>query len=159
MDAFKAWWNEASVRDQLALVVLGAAFVIFVLFYLVLDPISSMRADQEQRVASQRAAYARVEGLATRWKQHQSSSSKQGQNFGIEKVVESSFSKHGLRVSGFDASGRSGIRVRFEMISYEKLVTWVHDLEVVQGLRMKDVSVAGTPSPGMVSASILIQKN
>lgn len=159
MDAFKAWWNEASSRDQLALVVMGLAFLLFALFYFVLDPVSNMRAKQEQRVASQRAAYVRVESLASQWKQSQSNSGKQNQSFGVEKVVEASFSKHGLRVSGFDASGRSGIRVRFETVSYEKLMAWMHDLEVVQGLRMKDVSVAGTPSPGMVSASILIQKN
>jgi len=91
MEAFKSWWAQASSRDQLSVVILAVCAVFFILFQFIYNPISSMRSEQEQRVASQRDAYDRVKAN--------------------------------------------------------------------QGLKMKDVSVAGTPSPGVVSASILIQKN
>lgn len=159
MEQFKAWWNEASSRDQLSLVALAIAVLLYVLFYFILTPVSEMRAAQEQRVASQLAAYDRVKNLASQWKQAQSAGENSGRSATIEQQVERSFSQHGLRVSGFDASGRSGIRVRFDSVSYEKFVAWLHDLEVVQGLKMKDVSVAATPTPGSISASILVQKN
>lgn len=160
MEAFKTWWYDASPRDQLSLVVLGVAAAIFVLFQFIFVPVLEMRESQEQRVASQQAAYDRVKALANEWTASQKSSNNSGrQAASVEKKVESSFAAHGLRVSGFDASGRSGIRVRFESVNYEKFITWLHDLEINQGLKMKDVSVAGTPSPGLISASILIQKN
>lgn len=160
MEAFKSWWAQASSRDQLSVVILAVCAVFFILFQFIYNPISSMRSEQEQRVASQRDAYDRVKALADEWTSYEQGA-KQGASraSGIEKTVEASFAKHGLRVSGFDASGRSGIRVRFESVSYESFIAWLHDLEINQGLKMKDVSVAGTPSPGVVSASILIQKN
>lgn len=160
MESLKAWWSQASSRDQLSVVVLAACAALFILFQFIYNPVSGMRSEQEQRVASQRDAYDRVKALADEWAAYQQDAT-QGANraSGIEKVVEASFAKHGLRVSGFDASGRSGIRVRFDSVSYEKFIAWLHDLEINQGLKMKDVSVAGTPSPGVVSASILIHKS
>lgn len=158
MEQFKAWWNEASMRDQLALVALGVCFIFFSLFQFVYEPVAKMRAAQENRVQSQNAAYGRVSELANQWKAHLNGGGKGEQSAGAERIVQSSFVKHDLRVSGFDASGRSGIRVRFESIKYEKLLGWLHDMEDGQGLILKDVSVAGTSTSGIVSASVLIGK-
>ena len=158
MDQFKAWWNEASSRDQLSLVVLGVAVVLYTMYSFVLSPIVEMRDAQVQRVQSQTAAYERVKNLAAQWKQIKADGNNSNRSASIEKTVESSFAQHGLRVSGFDASGRSGIRVRFDSVSYEEFIGWAHDLELSHGLKMKEVSIAGTPTPGVISASILIQK-
>lgn len=159
MDQIKTWWNEASPRDQLSVVVLGVAVILYVGYSFILTPVMTMRDNQEQRVESQLAAYERVKNLAAQWKLHQTAGKNTNRAATIEKAVEASFATHGLRVSGFDASGRSGIRVRFDNVAYETFIAWAHDLEISQGLKMKDVSIAGTSSPGMVSASILIQKN
>jgi len=118
-----------------------------------------MRLKQEQRVEAQQAAYERVKNLAGRWKNRNSGGASSQASAGIEAAIESSFAQHGIRVSGFDASGRSGIRVRFDSVKYENLLAWLYDVELTQGMHFKDVSVAGSADPGFVAASILIQKN
>jgi general secretion pathway protein M len=159
MDALKAWWQQASSRDQLSLLVLGVCFFLFVLVQFVLFPVIDMKDKQEVRVNAQKAAYERVKNLAARWKNRNADDGFAAEAAGIERRIEASFSQHGLRVSGFDASGRSGIRVRFDAVNYENLVGWLYDIEITQSIRLKDVSVAGSSDPGLVSASVLIQKN
>ncbi len=159
MDAVKAWWNEASVRDQLALLILGGCVALYALFNFVLSPVVEMKETQLDRVAAQQAAFERVKNLAAKVKAQSGNQDFAVANASIERTVERSFSQHGLRVSGFDASGRAGIRVRFDKVQYEKLLAWLFDMEMTQGLRMKDISIAGTTDPGLVSASILIEKN
>jgi general secretion pathway protein M len=157
MDAFKDWWAQASSRDQLALVCLTVALVIYILVMGILKPVAAMSETQNMRNTSQYATFERVRELAAQWTNRDSSSTKNSSG-NVERVVESSFSQHGLRVSGMDASGRSGIRVRFDGINYDKFVAWAYDLEVTQGLRLKDVNVSSSSDPGQISASVLIQK-
>ncbi len=159
MENMKLWWAQANSRDQLSLLVLAICFAVFVLFQFVLFPVVEMKTKQETRVAAQEAAYERVKNLAARWKNRDGNNDFSATSAGVERSIEASFAQHGIRVSGFDASGRNGIRVRFDGVSYEKLVGWLYDIEITQSIRLKDVSVAGSSDPGLVSANILIHKN
>lgn len=158
MDAIKAWWEEAPARDQMAVLILGLALAVFIVFDFIVSPVSEMRAKQERRVVAQQAALERVKDLAAQLKARASGPGAGAANASIEKKVERSFGQHSLRVTGFDASGRSGIRVRFDSVKYEKLLAWLHDMEISQGMRMKDISIASSTAPGLVSASVLIAK-
>lgn len=159
MEALKTWWADASPRDQMSVLVLGVFLLIYIAFNYVLMPVVEMKDKQVNRVEAQSAAYERVKNLAAQVKSKNEGNASGPSKSSIEKIVERSFSQHGLRVTGFDASGRSGIRVRFEQAEYSKLLAWMHDMEIAQGLRFKDVSVANSNNPGKVTASILIQKN
>ncbi len=159
MESIKNWWAEASSRDQLAIVILGIAIAIYTLYVGVLSSFTDMRVEQERRVEAQKNAYERVKNLAAELDSIQNGNDFNDGGSSVEKNVQSSIAQNGLRVSGFDASGRSGIRVRFETVDYEKLLAWLYDLEISQGLRLKDVTIAGLSDPGLVSASVLIQKN
>ena len=159
MEALKDWWMEASPKDQLALIILTVCIFIYALFNLVLFPTAEMADEQQRRVTAQKQAFDRVRNLTAELNAVQNPSDFSAAEKTVEQIVQSSFSQHGLRVSGFDASGRSGVRVRFESVSYEKLLVWFHDLELSQGLRFKDISVASSSDAGLVSASVLIQKN
>lgn len=160
MDKLNEAWNNLNSRDQLALGILGICFGLFVVFRFVLFPVIDLKDKQKNRVEGQKAAYERVKNLAAQLKsQSASEDGFESEGVNVERSVESSFAQHGLRVSGFDASGRSGIRVRFDDVPYENLLAWLHDLEITQGLHFKTVSIAGSVTPGQVSASILIDKN
>ena len=159
MDQLKNWWQEASSRDQMAVLALALVLAVYVLFSYVLFPVQAMADKEIARVTSQQAVYERVKILAAQWQGRQTSGDVEDANVGVEQAVQSSFSKHDLRPSGFDASGRSGIRVRFDSAEYVKLLAWMHDLETQQNLRMKDINIAASSDIGRVSASILIQKN
>jgi general secretion pathway protein M len=160
MDNLKEAWNNLSGRDQLALSVLGICFALFMAFRFILFPVIELKDKQKNRLHGQQAAYERVKNLAAQLKNRDASEDGfAAEGASAERSVESSFAQHGLRVSGFDASGRSGIRVRFDDVPYENLLSWLHNLEIVQGLHFKTVSVASSTTPGVVSASILIDKN
>jgi len=159
MDGLKSWWADASARDQIALLLLTVFVFIFIVFQFIYFPVSDLRSTQERSVEAQRQAYERVKRLSDEWIAHEANKANTGrQSAGIEKTIQASFGKHELRVSDFDASGRGGIRIRFESVKFEKFVAWLNDIEVQQGFKMRDISVAGSSKPGLISASILIQK-
>ncbi|WP_370980680.1 type II secretion system protein GspM [Agaribacterium sp. ZY112] len=159
MDGLKQWWQEASTRDQLAVLALAFCALLYALFNYVLAPVQDMADHQELRVEAQQAALGRVSALAAQWKSRKTSSDFANVSANVERSVQASFAKHGVRPSGFDASGRSGIRVRFDSVEYNKMLAWLYELEIDQGLKMKDINIASSSDVGRVSASVLIQKN
>ncbi|MFT7561164.1 MAG: general secretion pathway protein M [Flavobacteriales bacterium] len=158
MNALKDWWAQAPSRDQLALSALAGALLIYLLFTAVLNPVAGMAEEARAQNQARQAAYERVKDLAAQWINRDTDGSG-GAKSSVDRIVENSISQHQLRVSGLDASGRSGIRVRFdEGVSYEKFLRWMAELELTQGVRFKDVSVSRGSEEGLVSASVLIQK-
>lgn len=158
MNAFKEWWQQASSRDQLALVALAIAVAIYLLFMGVLRPVSDLAKEQEQRNVAQQQSFERVKNLAAQWKAHNASGGDDNRAQNAERMVETSIAQYGIHVSGFDASGRNTVRVRVDRVAYEDFVRWVYDLEVSRGLRIKDVSVAATQDSGVVSVSLTVEK-
>lgn len=159
LDPAKEWWNQASSRDQLMILVCGVIVGIWLVYMLVLSPVKNMAKEQLAQRESQKAALGRVKTLAAQVKASRSKSTNKRGGRSIENIVESSISKNKMRVSSFDASGKSGIRVRFEIVKFDNLLSWLNELEISQGLRIKDLSVASASEPGTVSANVLIQRN
>ena len=159
LDPVKDWWSQASSRDQLMILVCGGIIFVYLMYLLVLSPVKTMAEQQIMKKEAQKAALGRVKLLAAQVKASKSSGSSKRGGRTIESIVESSISQNSLRVSGFDASGKSGIRVRFELVKFDNLLSWLYELEVTQGLRIKDISIASGSEPGTVSANILIQRS
>lgn len=159
LDPVKDWWNQASTRDQLMILICGVVVVVYLMYLLILSPVKNMAEQQSVKKEAQKAALGRVKLLAAQVKASKKSDNGQRGGRSIESIVESSISQNSLRVSGFDASGKSGIRVRFELVKFDNLLGWLYELEVTQGLRIKDLSIASGSEPGTVSANILIQRS
>ena len=152
----KDWWGQASSRDQLSVIACGAVLAVYIVYIAILSPVQNMAEEQMKTTAAQKVALERVRKLAAQVKEmKRGKSGKKSRS--AEKIVESSIGTHGLRVSGFDASGKSGIRVRFDQVTFDKLLAWVNELEVNEGLSMKDISIASGKAQGVVSANLLIQ--
>lgn len=152
----KDWWDQASSRDQLSIIACGLVLTVYLLYIAILNPVQNMAEEQMKKTAAQKVALERVRKLAAQVKEMKRGNSNK-KSRSAEKIVESSISTHGLRVSGFDASGKSGIRVRFDQVTFDKLLAWINELEVNEGLSMKDISIASGKAQGVVSANLLIQ--
>lgn len=152
----KEWWDQASSRDQLMILACGIVLLVYIMYVAVLKPVQNMADRQVKTTAAQKVALERVRKLATQVKA-MNQGGNENDSRSAESLVESSISEHGLRVTGFDASGKSGIRVRFEKVAFDKLLAWINELEVNQGLSMKDISINSASEQGVVSANLLIQ--
>lgn len=157
LDSAKEWWDQASSRDQMSILICGVVIGAYLVYLLVLSPVKGLAQEQLMQKEAQKAALGRVKTLAAQVKASRAQKSGQKSGRSVESIVESSISKNNMRVSGFDASGKSGIRVRFEIVKFDNLLSWLNELEVSQGLRIKDLSVASASEPGTVSANVLIQ--
>ncbi len=159
MDKIKDWWDQASSRDQLYIVVCGLALVLYILFIGVYRPVKGMRDAQLEQNKSALASLERVKEMAAQVKEKDSSGDKNRQGPSLDRSVQVSLSKNGLRASSVDANGNNGLRIRVEDAPFDNMLAWLYDLEITQGLRMKDISVAAGSSVGTVSVNLRLLKD
>lgn len=159
MDAFKEWWSQATSRDQLALVVGGAFLVVYILLMGVLKPIHEMRVKEEKKNNSMQNSLENVRSLAAKVMALNSGGDlNAGKRSNMEGVVQRSASENSLQISSMSASGKDGLRLRFDEAPFEKVLKWLYDVETKHQFRIKDLSVAAGSGAGVVSVNLRIHQ-
>ncbi|MFL0811070.1 MAG: type II secretion system protein M [Agarilytica sp.] len=158
MDQFKEWWSQATSRDQLALVVGGGFLALYILFMGVLKPVYEMRVKEEKKNNSMQNSLENVRGLAAKVMGLNSAGSQSGERSNMEGVVQRSVSQNGLQVSSMSASGKDGLRLRFDEASFENILKWLYEIEVKHQFRIKDLSIAAGSGSGVVSVNLRIHQ-
>ncbi|MFL0803585.1 MAG: type II secretion system protein M [Agarilytica sp.] len=159
MDALKEWWSQASSRDQLALVIGGGFLSLYLLFMVVLSPVQNMREKEETKNNALRNSLENVRSLAAQVMAQKATGGKENSRGSIENIVQQSVAAKGLQVASMAASGKDGVRLRFDEANFEKVLQWLFEMEVTHNFRIKDLSVASASNPGMVTINLRIHKN
>ena len=157
MEALKDWWNNATSREQLYLLVGGICVAICLVYVILYKPITGMRDKQLRINNAQLASLERVRELAG---QVQALNNTSDANTGprIDQLVQRSLSANLLRAAALDASGRNGVRIRLENAPFDRVVAWLHELEITQGVQIKDLTVAAGKQQGQVTINMRVQK-
>ena len=158
MNGLKDWWNQNSVRDQLALVVLGFCFALFILYVGILKPFQNKRDTQLDVNESAMQALNRVHELASIYKNQGDSSGNQTSSRSIVEIVDTSLRANDLRLSSMRPSGSSDVQLRMDQVRFNDFLTWLAEMEVSEGIQVKDLTVATTDNPGVVSVNIRLHK-
>lgn len=159
MDAMKEWWSQASSRDQLALVFGGGFLVLYVLYMGVLKPVQNMRIKEETKNNALRNSLENVRSLAAQVVAQKQTSGESSRRGSIENIVQQTVSAKGLQVASMSASGKDGVRMRFDEANFAKVLQWLYEMEVTHSYRIKDLSVAAGANQGMVSVNLRLHKN
>ncbi len=158
MNAFKEWWDQNSSRDQLALLALGICFLLFILYMGILKPIQDKRVTQLRNNQSALSSLKNVRDMAALWTNRDANQNRGATGGSIVEIVDTSLRAHNLRLSGMQPSGLNDVRLRLDQARFDNLLTWLHEMEVNQGLQIKDLSVATAGEPGMVSVNMRLHR-
>lgn len=158
MDALKEWWGQASVRDQLSLLVGGGFVVLYILFMMVLKPVTEMRDKEEMKNRALVSNLEEVRILAAQVIAKSQGGSKKTSSRSLESIVQTSVATHSLQVASMNASGDNGVRLRFEEANFENVLKWLHEMEVSQSLRIKDISITPASNPGAVTVNMRLHQ-
>ena len=151
----KQWFQQFNQREQLYLLLCGAAVTLYLLLVGVWQPIANMRADmasQNERVAQ---SLAKVTAMAGELKQLRASGGKQG-DVNLNQVINNSTSKHSIAPTRIQPSSRGDTQVRFEDVELDNFLRWLHQLEYVDNLAIRELSINQGQRGGLVNASVRI---
>ena len=159
MNSLKQWWIQLSSRDQMAVFALSVVVFIYILYAAILKPVHGMKAKQQRSYHAAQQNLDKVRTLAAKWTNRDQGSVGGGGSASIVEIVDRSLRENGLRLSGMQPSGSGNVRLRLEQVKFDDLLPWLHEMEVVKGMQVKDLSVAMGSDPGIVSVNVRLQRN
>jgi type II secretory pathway component PulM len=151
----KEWFSALEQREQLSLVVLGIALVLYLVYAAAWAPLAERRqqlAMQNESVAQslQRVDAMVSEIMALRDGGIGVSTSQRN----LTALVNQSTSRHGLQVSRLQPNSRGDIQVRLENVVFDDLLGWLDEIENREGLLVNEVAITRSGATGRVNATV-----
>ena len=153
----REWFNAQTPRDQIALIALAAAVVIYSVVAFDLVPASEARS---QMVANNKAATAQLARVEAKVSQlvDLRANGESGQNQNLSSTLSAAAQNAGLIVKRLQPNSRGEVQVRFESVEFDALLQWLQTIEGNEGLRIIDASVSDAGRSGGVNATLRVRE-
>jgi general secretion pathway protein M len=152
----KEWFAQLNQREQVSLLVLALALVLYLLYLFVWSPLDTRR----EQLALQNTAIAesqvRVDAMVSQLLQLREAGAKTGTQRNLTSVINESTGRFQLPVMRLQPNSRGEIQVRVENASFDDVLKWLHEMEYGEGLLVREVSVTQANSAGRVNVTVRI---
>lgn len=149
MNEFKDWFLQKSPREQLMLGVMTILVTLTLIYVLVLLPLINQR---DKQLVNNRALIAQqmeVRRLAAEvLGQQQSGNTRQRS---LAQITNTTLRNQGLKMEDFQPTGNNNVRVRLARVEFNKVMSWLDELENKEGVQVKEVSVTADDIKGLLS--------
>lgn len=152
----KEWFAGLNQREQLSLVVLGFALLLFLLYQLAWAPLADGRAQLAQQNESVAQSLQRVDAMVSEIMALRAGGGSSAANRNLTALVNQSTGRHGLQVSRLQPNSRGDIQVRLENAAFDDLLAWLDEVENREGLLVTEVAITPTGTTGRVNATVRI---
>ncbi len=153
----KEWFARFDQREQLSLLALAVAIGLYLVYMLLWNPLAGRRDDLREQNTRVAESLQRVDAMVSElmYLRESGQGDKRPQR-NLTAVVNQSTARAGLQVSRLQPNSRGEIQVRLENASFDALLGWLHDVELGQGLLIREVSVTSASAPGRVNATVRV---
>jgi len=153
----RQWFESLSARDQIALMILGAAVGLWAFVFLIFIELDGRRerlVDGNQALAQKlHRVDLKVEQLAVL---------REGGGDGqvnLTRTLSQASETHGLTVKRLQPNSRGEVQLRFEGVAFDGLLQFLEQIEGSAGLVVKEASISSAGCSGGVNATLRIAGN
>ena len=153
----RQWFESLSARDQIALVILGAAVGLWAFVFLIFIELDGRR---ERLVNGNQALAQKLHRVDL--KVEQLAVLREGGGDGqvnLTRTLSQASETHGLTVKRLQPNGRGEVQLRFEGIAFDGLLQFLEQIEGSAGLVVKEASISSAGRSGGVNATLRIAGN
>lgn len=156
MNGLKDWWNQNTPRDQMALFFLGVAIAVYVLYAIVSASHGKyvQQLENNQRVMT---SLSQVRDLSAQLAARSGDGAASGGAGSIVETVNNSLRTHNLRLNSMQPQSNGAVRLRLEQAQYAGVIAWLHEMEIVQGLKIKESTITTGSEKGLVSITVTLR--
>ena len=153
----RQWFESLSARDQIALMILGAAVGLWAFVFLIFIALDGRR---ERLVNGNQALAQKLHRVDL--KVEQLAVLREGGGDGqvnLTRTLSQASETHGLTVKRLQPNSRGEVQLRFEGIAFDGLLQFLEQIEGSAGLVVKEASISSAGRSGGVNATLRIAGN
>ena len=157
----KAWFLSLTKRERYMVQAAGSVFVIFMVYLVLIEPISSTYEKNKKNVNTALESIDWMKSAVQEVKQLRGgkgvANRPQGRQF-LLSTIDRSARKSGLAsvMKRVQPEGESGVRVWFENAVFDELIKWLATVESEYGLLVNEINIEQTESTGLVNVRVFL---
>ena len=158
----REWFEQLAPRERMLVMIAGALLVVTLIVSLAIRPIINQSKRGHDLVEDKRELLAELREVAARLgpqsgsAQSNAPSSTQSLVLVIDQTTRSSGLAQYLKRNQPD--GASSIRLRFENVPFDTLITWLNDLQRQQGMSVTSANIDVASEPGRVNCNLTLDR-
>jgi len=150
----REWFHGLNQREQMSVMALGVAVVLYSLFQFVWTPLAAKRDSLAMQNTAVAESLVRVDAMVSELQALKSSGASVGTRRNLTSVINQSTGRLNLPVSRLQPNSRGEIQVRLENAGFDDLLKWLHEMEYREGLLVREVSITQGGATGRVNATV-----
>ncbi|MCO7225195.1 type II secretion system protein GspM [Pleionea sp. CnH1-48] len=151
MNALLEKYEQLSERDQLAAKIIAIAAVVGILIFGILMPINNAVNELESDVSDNRKAIVMLQEAAPQ----AGGNSRGKQSYrSLSDVVTRTSRSNGFSLSRIEEKKNGELQVWFDRIAFDKMISWLANLQNTYGISSSDVAISQTSEVGIVRANV-----
>ncbi len=147
------WFQKFTQREQVYLLSAAVAVFLYLLLMIIWRPLAGMRDDLAEQNAQVASTLLRVKAMASELQRLQSGGGTRGTR-NMNQLINSSTSELGIRPTRIQPNSRGETQIRFEDVNFSQLMRWLHRMEYVEGILVREVAITQGDRGGMVKATV-----
>ena len=151
----KNWFANLPRREQIYLLILSFVLALWLLWQLLLAPLSTMVANMASNNVAAGSLLARVDAKVTQLLALQSQS-QQGDGGNLVAAISRSADLAGIPVRRLQPSNRGDVQLRLESVDYDTVAAWLYRIEATERLRVLEATITQAGRSGGVNVSLRI---
>ena len=152
----KAWFRQLNQREQMSLLVLAPLVLLYLLYMLLWSPLDGKRDSLQVQNGTVATTLQRVDAMVSEVLQLRDSGGQVGARRNLTSLINQSTSRLQLQVSRLQPNSRGEIQVRLENAAFDDVLSWLHEMEYLEGLLVREVSITQAGAVGRVNATVRI---
>ena len=149
----KAWFKRLSQREQLYLLAAAAAVLLYVSLAVIWGPLASARDEMAARNAQVAQQLRQVRAMVSELRQFGAEQTG-ADRVNMNELINSTTQSLGILPTRIQPNARGETQVRFERVGFGELMRWLHRLDGVEGVRIREVTINQGDRGGAVRATV-----
>ncbi|MEY3017461.1 MAG: hypothetical protein RL336_596 [Pseudomonadota bacterium] len=152
----QSWFKAQSIRDQIAIVALAIALLLYLMIGVIYQPLV---AKQAQLVSANEAASEDLRWMlnaAAKVKAAPAKTAVKNTGGALSQVIDASIRRAGLKMKRFQPNGEKQAQIWLENVPYSAAVTWLNELEIERGYQIDSASLSAASQTGFVNVRVRV---
>lgn len=152
----KEWFAKLDQREQLSLILLAIALLLYLLYILVWSPLDSRRDDLQVQNAAIAESRVRVDAMVSQLLELRKNGGQVGGSRNLTSEINESTRRFNLPVMRLQPNSRGEIQVRIENAAFDKVMQWLYEVEYTKGLLVREASLTQAGAVGHVNITVRV---
>lgn len=152
------WLLRFNTREQLSLLIMSAAVVLYVLFAWVWSPLDSARDDMALRNQSTVELLQRVDAMVSEVQALKAAGGGNTRQRNLTSLINQTTRSQNLSVTRLQPNSRGDIQVRMEGAPFDDVMKWLHVIELRERLVIQELSLTKTGGSGLINLTVRLSQ-